>query len=273
MTVASRKTIVLTGASGGIGRALLDALRRDDVALYLVANDGADALREELAGAKDYPSLAQATVLRADLARPGAAATLSATLLDALRRDQNRETPRVDALVYAAGIDLMTPKSKALDFDARLERAWQVDMASAATLARDIGDAMRAFRASHAAPQDYDPSILFFSWDGVERGMKGDTAQIYCACKGAVAAFARALAHSLAPYVRVNAIAPGWIRTTWGKSASHETTEVAAAQSLLERWGSPDEVARVVRFLLSKDAAFVNAQTIAVNGGFSRRRF
>lgn len=271
MTDVPPKTVVLTGASGGIGRAILDALRYDDLALFLVANAGADALRDELASVRDSASLSGATVFRADLAQVDAAATLSDELLETLRRVQQRVIPRIDALVNAAGIDLMSPQSKALGFDARLACAWQVDMASAATLSRAVGDAMRAFRAQAGAPKDYDPTILFFSWDGVERGMKGDTAQIYGACKGAVAAFARSLAHSFAPDVRVNSIAPGWIRTTWGQNASKESSDRGAAESLLGRWGAPEEIARVVRFLLSKDAAYLNAQTIAVNGGFSGR--
>jgi 3-oxoacyl-[acyl-carrier protein] reductase len=260
----------MTGASGGVGRAILDTLRGDDVALYLVANNGADALRRNLADSQS-PTLRDAKVLRADLSQIGAAQTLADALLQTLREDQKRTNPRVDALVCAAGIDLMTPQSKELTFDARLARAWQIDLASVATLARAFGDVMRAFRQTGDAQEDYDPSMIFFSWDGVEHGMKGDSAQIYAACKGAVAAFARSLAHSLAPDVRVNTIAPGWIQTTWGKIASEDSLTRYAAQSLLQRWGDPMEIARVVRFLLSSDAAYVNAQTIPVNGGFLGR--
>ena len=161
----------------------------------------------------------------------------------------------------------MTPESKALDFDARLERAWRVDVAATTTLARAFGAAMRAYRREEDAAQDCDPSVVLFSWDGVARGMKGDSAQIYSACKGAVAAFARSLAHSLAPDVRVNTVAPGWIMTTWAENTPQETIARHAAESLLNRWGRPEEVASVVRFLLSNDAADVNGQTLEINGG------
>ena len=267
MSESERKTVVITGASGGIGRAILETYAKENVALYLTANSGAAALRRELSQRQDAPSLAAARLFQADFGRPGAASALFDEISLTLRRDQRRETPRIDALVCAAGIDLMTPESKALDFDARLERAWRVDVAAVTTLARAFGAAMRDHRREEDAPQDYDPSVVLFSWDGVARGMKGDSAQIYSACKGAVAAFARSLARSLAPDVRVNTVAPGWIMTTWAEKAPKETIARHAAESLLNRWGRPQEVAGVVRFLTSRDAAYVNGQTLEVNGG------
>ena len=267
MTESVVKTIVITGASGGVGRALFETYAQENVALCLVANAGADELRQDLARRQDAPALAAAQVFQSDLAAPDAAEALGSELLQTLRRDQRRETPRVDAFVAAAGIDLMTPESKARAFPERLQRAWQIDVASTVALARTLGAAMRAFRRAEPDAKDYDPGIVLFSWDGVERGMKGDTAQIYAACKGAVAAFGRSLAHDLAPDVRVNTVAPGWIKTTWGKTVATEKNDPYAAQSLLNRWGRPEEVARVVRFLTSNDAAYVNGQTIEINGG------
>ena len=264
------KSIIMTGASGGIGRALLETYAGENVALYLAANSGADALCREFARRQDAPSLAAARVFQADFAQPNVAAALFDEIFQTLRRDQRRERPRIDAFVCAAGLDLMTPESKALDFESRLERAWRIDVAAATTLARAVGDAMRSYRREEDAAQDYDPSVVLFSWDGVAHGMKGDSAQIYSACKGAVAAFARSLARSLAPDVRVNTIAPGWIMTTWAENAPKETIARHAAESLLNRWGRPKEVAGAVRFLLSKDAAYVNGQTLEVNGGAGR---
>ena len=87
------KTLVMTGASGGVGRAILDTLRGDDVALYLVANNGADALRRNLADSQS-PTLRDAKVLRADLSQIGAAQTLADALLHTLREDRNARTAR-----------------------------------------------------------------------------------------------------------------------------------------------------------------------------------
>ena len=90
---------------------------------------------------------------------------------------------------------------------------------------------------------------------------------MFAAVKGAIAAFSRSLAKSLAPHVRVNCLAPGWIRTAWGETASDAWQQRARRESLLGRWGEPEDVARVARFLASPAAAFINGQVIAVNGG------
>lgn len=273
MTEKTRAAIVVTGATGGVGRALIELAARDDVDLYLVGNVGASKLESELRARDDAPALADAVVLRSDFSLPDAATTLADALLELARRRQSRAIPRFDALVNAAGIDLMTPRNKALAFDARLSRAWQIDVAAPVALSRALGNAMRAFRKTGDAPPNWIPSILFFGWSGSDRGMKGDTAQIYAACKGAIAAFARSLACALAPDVRVNALAPGWIKTTWGATAAPPFAERAAEQALLNRWGTPEEVARVARFLISDDASFINNQTLAIDGGFASRSF
>ena len=77
----------------------------------------------------------------------------------------------------------------------------------------------------------------------------------------------RSLAKSFAPHVRVNCIAPGWIRTEWGEQASDEWQQRAKHESLLNRWGEAEDIARLACFLASPAASFVNGQIINVNGG------
>jgi len=85
-----------------------------------------------------------------------------------------------------------------------------------------------------------------------------------------VMAFTKSLACSLAPEVRVNCLAPGWIKTAWGEHASECWQERARRESLLQRWGTPEDVARVARFLASPAAEFITGQVIPVNGGLRR---
>ena len=82
--------------------------------------------------------------------------------------------------------------------------------------------------------------------------------------------FTRSLAVSLAPRVRVNCIAPGWIRTAWGEQASDTWQQRVIRETPLRRWGTPEDVARVARFLASEDAAYITGQIINVNGGAVR---
>jgi 3-oxoacyl-[acyl-carrier protein] reductase len=109
--------------------------------------------------------------------------------------------------------------------------------------------------------------IVNIGWDQVETGMEGDSGQMFAAAKGAIMAATRSLAKSLAPSVRVNCVAPGWIRTKWGEHASAEWQQRAKRESLLARWGEPEDIARAVRFLASPAAEFINCQVIHVNGG------
>ena len=100
--------------------------------------------------------------------------------------------------------------------------------------------------------------------------MGGDSGELFAASKGAVMAITRSLSKSLAPHVRVNCLAPGWIRTEWGEQASAEWQERAMRESLMNRWGTPEDVARVACFLASPAAEFINGQVIPINGGSAR---
>ncbi|MBD54087.1 MAG: hypothetical protein CMM05_03280 [Rhodopirellula sp.] len=84
-------------------------------------------------------------------------------------------------------------------------------------------------------------------------------------------AFANSLAQTSAPGLRINTIAPGWIRTSWGESTSDYWNGRATGQSLMGRWGSVDDIAKAVIYAADPANTFLTAQTIQLNGGFSRR--
>ena len=269
----TRKYVVISGASGGIGRAVAESYRGENVSLYLQTNRNRAALTDwARANGGDFASV---EIFEANLATEAGVGGFVDGVLDALKKAQKTDVPRLDAFVAAAGVDLMTPEMKAATFDERLRRVWAVDVAATVAAARAFGAAARAFRRAASAESGGEgggPALVLFGWDGVERGMEGETAQLYAVCKGAVVSFGRSLAQELAPEVRVNVVSPGWIRTTWGAVASEAATKRVAAESLSGRWGTAEEVAAVVRFLTSDAAAYVNGQNVPVNGGFSFRR-
>ena len=97
-------------------------------------------------------------------------------------------------------------------------------------------------------------------------------APAYTASKGAVAAVTRSQAVAWAPRgVRVNSIAPGWVETRISEKARTDPERVARINQRIPmgRWAQPHEVATVVRFLLSDDAAYVTGAMIPVDGGYS----
>jgi len=107
-------------------------------------------------------------------------------------------------------------------------------------------------------------------WDQAETGMEGDSGELFAATKGAILAFTRSLALSLAPAVRVNALAPGWIKTAWGERSSQTWHDRVLKETPLARWGTPEDVAEVARFLVSPASEFITGQIIRVNGGSVR---
>jgi 3-oxoacyl-[acyl-carrier protein] reductase len=70
--------------------------------------------------------------------------------------------------------------------------------------------------------------------------------------------------------VRVNCLAPGWIRTAWGKNASEGWQNRVISETPLDRWGEPEDVAAAARWLASPAAAFITGQVIRINGGVVR---
>ena len=89
----------------------------------------------------------------------------------------------------------------------------------------------------------------------------------YGASKAGLIAMVRCFSQALAPTIRVNCLAPGWIRTAWGKNTSPVWQQRAQEECLLNRWGTPEDVADVARFLVSPAAEFVTGQVVEVNGG------
>ena len=92
----------------------------------------------------------------------------------------------------------------------------------------------------------------------------------YCASKGGLVAFTRALAAEMAPKgVRVNAVLPGFIETEMTARMPRRVKMASKEKVLLKRFGSPEEVAEVVAFLVSDAAGYIIGQSIVVDGGLT----
>ncbi|MDA7980568.1 MAG: SDR family oxidoreductase [Pirellulales bacterium] len=239
---------LVTGASSGIGRAIALELARGGANVLVHARSSETALNEV---AEEIRALGrQADVFLADLA--------DVQQQDALVAWAWADAP-VDIWVNNAGVDVLTGAAAKMAFDEKLASLWAVDVTATTRISRSVGERMRS-RGSGV--------ILNQGWDQAATGMAGDSGELFAAAKGAVMAFSLSLARSLAPHVRVNCLAPGWIKTAWGKEASESWQARAQRESLLGRWGTPEDVAHVARFLASPAASFINGQVVPVNGGF-----
>ena len=189
---------------------------------------------------------------------------VSADLSDPLQVDRLADEAwgdGLDILVLNAGADTLTGDAAKWSFDQKLDALLAVDLKSTMRLARNIGGRMKARGRG---------CVITVGWDQAETGMEGDSGELFAAVKGAVMCFTRSLALGLAPEVRVNCVAPGWIRTAWGETASAAWQERVRRETPLGTWGLADDIAAAAAWLASPAAAFVTGQTIRVNGGAVR---
>jgi 3-oxoacyl-[acyl-carrier protein] reductase len=244
------RTAVL-GSTTGIGRAVALALADAGADVIVHGRSSREAAEGVAAEVRDRGSRAQ--VLMADLADRAAG--------DQLVEEAWNLWGGLDAWLHLAGADTLTGSAAKLSFDAKLDLLWSVDVVATVRLSREVGRRMIAQGAG---------SIVTMGWDQAETGMEGDSGELFAAAKGAIMAFTRSLALSLAPAVRVNALAPGWIKTDWGEGASKAWHDRVLRETPLSRWGTPEDVAQVACFLVSPAAGFLTGQIVRVNGGSVR---
>jgi 2-amino-4-hydroxy-6-hydroxymethyldihydropteridine diphosphokinase len=246
------RAAVVTGASSGIGRAIALAFAARGANLLLHARRS----HEKLAAVRDLIRQhdVQCNIVTADLREHLAPVRLVDHAADCLGR--------LDIWVNNAGADILTGVNAKLPFLQRLQELLAVDVIGTMLLAREVGKRMK---------EQGGGVILNMGWDQAETGMEGDSGQLFGATKGAVMAFTKSLAVSLAPEVRVNCLAPGWIRTAWGEDASEAWQVRACSEAPLGRWGKPEDVAEAACWLVSEEASFVTGQVIRIDGGAVRR--
>lgn len=240
------KTVLITGASRGIGAATALAFGRAgwQVAVnYCHSRESAEHVCQrirDLGGA--------ALPLRADVSRPEDAKSLVRSTLETFGG--------LDALVCNAGIAL--PQMLLTDVsDSQWHRLFAADVDAVFYTVRAALPRMVHEKAG---------SIVTISsmW-----GQVGGSCEVaYSAAKGAVIAFTKALAREVGPSgIRVNCVCPGVILTDMNSHLSSADLEALREETPLERLGQPEDVAETVRFLCSQEAGFITGQVLGVNGG------
>ena len=236
-------TVLITGASRGIGAACARAFARAGWQVaggYLRSREQMDALVRELGGAL-FP-------IRADVSDP--------EQVSAMVRQAEETFGHLDALVCNAGIAL--PGMLLQDVsDEDWARVTSVDLSGVFYCCRS---ALPHFLHRHQG------AIVTVSsmWGQVG----GSCEAAYSAAKGGVIALTRALAKEVAPSgIRVNCVAPGVIDTDMLAPYGPEVRTALQEEIPLDRLGTPEDVARAVRFLCSEEASFITGQVLGVNGG------
>ncbi len=258
----SGNLFVVTGSSSGIGRSIAVTFAAAGANIVLHGRKQSPAIEETAA---EIEQLGQKAYFAfADFADMSA--------LDGFVESAFGFEGRVTGWINNAGGDVLTGHWKDQPLEAKLEYLWKTDVASTLLLSRNVGKRLIEQSRIEDTPSDarvaIKPSIVTMGWDQAWQGMAGESGELFSTTKGAIMAMTKSLAHSLAPFVRVNCIAPGWIQTKWGESTTPYWDNRAKSESLMNRWGKPDDVARAALFLCSDQSDFISGQIIPVNGGF-----
>lgn len=246
------KTAVVTGSSSGIGRAIALELARAGAQILVHYAQSHEAARETVNLIQDETGQS-AEMVACDFSQPEALESFPELVWE--------KTGGVDIWVNNAGVDLLTGDAKEYPPATKLQKLLDIDVKSTVLLSREVGRRMGERGGG---------VLLNIGWDQADRGMEGVSGELFAVSKNAIMGFSRSLAVSLAPKVRVNCIAPGWIKTAWGEVASDEWQQRVLDETPLKRWGLPEDIANMARFLVSDDADYVTGQVINVNGGAIR---
>ena len=247
------KSVVVTGASGDLGRAVVRAFAEEGAALGLVYGENRAAAEALAADRSIVPASRAVALAGVDLLAPPAEVgpavrAACASLLDTLGR--------CDVLVALAGLPAR-PELWQKAFDEvtaeDLHAAFAVDTVGTFLFAQALAPAL--IRAKGA--------IVVMSSSAARYG---DTLGLaYAPAKAANAGLVKVLARVLAPDVRVNGIAPGGIATGWLEALDDAQRSHAAAQTLLGRLGTPAEVAQAIVELATN--GYLTGQLLALDGG------
>ena len=236
------KVALITGLRGEIARAI--ALRFVQEGAIIILNVGEDSSIVDEIKAMGHDALA----LTADVRVEEQVKQMVETAVHAFGR--------IDICLNTASAGLFTEFSQGLTDEHLLHQLLDVDVKGTFLCCRAVTPIMQAQGSG---------CIINMSWDhAITGGKAGSLETSYAAAKGAVHSLSMCLARELAPAVRVNVLAPGWIDML----ANQHLSGVSLIRDVpMKRQGEPMDIAEAALYLASPEASFVTGQTILVNGG------
>ena len=243
------KTVVVTGASSGIGESISATFAREGahvVVNYNSSREKAEYIVKQINGAGG-----KAVAIRANVSNPKDVAFLIDEAIS--------ELGQIDIWVNNAGADILTGKGAELSEPEKLQSLIDVDLKGTINCCWGILPVME--QAGHG-------SIINMTWDLAIHGFRGRNPQMFAAVKAGVRGFSQSLAKTVAPDIRVNLVAPGWIETAFAEDIMQTTYyQDRISEIPLRRFGQPQDVANAALYLASDEASYITGQIININGG------
>lgn len=242
------KVVLVTGSSRGIGKAIATEFAKlgghDIVINYINSKDEAIKLKNYLE--KEYN--VRALAVKADVSNEIEVKDMVENIIN--------EFGRIDILVNNAGIAIDK------EFEDRTVEDWKktlnTNLIGPFIVSKYVGQEM--------LKNKYGKIINISSTNGINAFFP--TSIDYDASKAGLINLTHNLAIQFAPYINVNCVAPGWVNTDMNKELPNELIEEETNKIYKKRFAEPSEIGKVVVFLASEDADFINDEVIKVDGGY-----
>lgn len=240
------KVVLVTGASSGIGREITRTIAASYEVIIHYNNSYEEALK--LKGELDKIYNKDVMIVKCDLSNEEE--------IDYMLNTIYTRYDNIDILINNAGVAIDTPlEDKTKD---NFIKTLEVNTIAPFLLSKKIGIKMKENK--------YGNIVNISSTNGIDTIYPESID--YDASKAALISIGNNMADYLAPYVRVNTICPGWVNTRMNRELDNEFIKEEEDKILLERFAEPEEIANVVKFLISEEASYINKSVIRVDGGF-----
>ena len=243
----NRKTVLVTGSSRGIGRStiILFAQNNYDVVINYV-NDYESAL--SLKNEVETKYGVDALCIKADVSEEVEVSNMVDEIIS--------KFGHIDCLVNNAGIAIDTTfEDKIVE---NFRRTINTNLIGTFLVSKYVGREMLKNKSGSI--------INVSSTNGIDTVYPESLD--YDASKAGVISLTKNLAIQYAPYIRVNSVAPGWVMTDMNKELDSDFIKAEEEKILLKRFAKPEDIAKVIYFLASDDACYINSEIIRVDGGF-----
>lgn len=243
----NNKVVLVTGSSRGIGKAtIIEFAKRgyDVVINYKNSEREANALREHIINNYNV----KAILVKADVTNEDEVKNMVNTIIS--------EFGRIDVLVNNAGVAIDK------EFEDRTVEDWETtlktNLIAPFIVSKYVGEEMLKQKSCKIINVSSTNGINSFFPTSID----------YDASKAGLINLTHNLAIQYAPYINVNCVAPGWVNTDMNKQLPKELIEEETNKIYKKRFAEPSEIGKVICFLASDDADFINDEVIKIDGGY-----